>query len=192
MRIAAKVTAKFAVLSIVFGALSAPLVAQATEPDAVTMKFGERRAYFKDWLAACRPGGYCSALAYVGVSPDGQFADYIIRVEQTQAGADYGIIFIPVKIIPDKEPPLLIQVDDREIAVLEPGDDNGLTREPDDALNEYRFAQSRANLEILPAMKRGRFMTVLFKDNEGLPTAQTFSLRGLVAALAWFGTGRMN
>lgn len=188
MRIAALLAAVLLALS----ALPAPVAAQSAEPDAVTMKFGERRAYFKDWLAACRPGGYCSALAYVGVDPTGDFADYIIRVEQAQAGADYGVIFIPVKIIPDKEPPLLVKVDGREVAVLEPGDDRGLTREPGDALNEYRFAQSRANLEILPAMKRGRFMTILFKDNEGLPTAQTFSLRGLTAALAWFEKGRMK
>lgn len=171
---------------------AAPVAAQTVEPDAVTMKFGERRAYFKDWLAACRPGGYCSALAYVGVDPTGDFADYIIRVEQPSAGADYGVIFTAVETIPETDPPLLVKIDDREIAVLTPGDDQGLTREPDDALNEYRFAQSRALRTILPAMKRGRFMTVLFKDDEDLPRAPRFSLRGLTAALAWFEAGRMR
>ncbi len=32
--------------------------------------FGEKRAYFKDWLTACRPTtGYCSATTYINPNP---------------------------------------------------------------------------------------------------------------------------
>ena len=123
---------RFAVLA--FAALTtmtgvAPF-AKAQEPDLVDTRYGEQRAFFRDWLAACRPDGYCSALGYNGAGPDaaGVDADFILRVGSPAPGGDYEIIFTGVAAYVDATSPIRIWVDGREVARLEPGGDAGQDR----------------------------------------------------------------
>ncbi|MEO1122190.1 MAG: hypothetical protein AAFW88_13170, partial [Pseudomonadota bacterium] len=59
----------------------------AREPDLIYERYGERRAVFQDWLAACRPGGYCSVLAYNGVGPEAVGVDaHAARLEAVVVG----------------------------------------------------------------------------------------------------------
>lgn len=158
-------------------------------PDLVTMKYGERRAYFSDWLASCRPGGYCSALAYVGAR--GDFYDYAIRVGSPAPGLDYEILLTAVETFLSETATISVAIDRIYDDSFAAGADLGWHREPGDAVNEHRFAQSPANLALLPAMKRGYRMRVRWTDADGGAQAQTFSLIGLRAALSWIEANRM-
>lgn len=180
---------------IAMAASSAPVQAQSAgiAPTLVGSKYGERRAYFRDWLAACRPGGYCSALTYDGA--EGDFFDYSVRVGSAEPGLDYEVVFTAVERFADPATAFDVAIDGAPLASLAAGDDAGWGQEPGDALNEHRFTQARSNLEILPAMRDGVRMAVTFRP-DGAPDAEretiAFSLMGLQAALAWIERNRME
>ncbi|MEL6280705.1 MAG: hypothetical protein AAFR28_17745 [Pseudomonadota bacterium] len=164
----------------------------AREPDLIYERYGERRAVFQDWLAACRPGGYCSVLAYNGVGPEavGVDANYIIRVSSGAPGLGYDVVFTGVAAMVSEESDILVTVDDEEIAYLIPGENLGWARQPDGGVNDYLFSQSVANVAIVPAMRDGGRMSLAFRDLDGAPRLVGFSLIGLSAALNWIETNR--
>lgn len=178
-------------LLAVLAAFPGPLLADsagAPRPDAETTKYGERRAYFRDWLAACRPGGYCSVLSYVGSR--GHLADYVLRVERPASGDSPGVIYTPVAIMPADNQTLLVTIDGDAPVLLDADDAQGWRRREGDAVNELRFSPARAE-SLLPVMRDGRFMTISFTEESGREVAPRFSLRGLTAALAWIETARL-
>lgn len=170
-------------------------VATVTSPSTASAQAsnrieGEKRAYFRDWLAACRPGGYCSTLAYV--NPDSWRADHWLRVGSVASGADYEILFVGVAAHPSDQAVLEFRVDGKSVARLEPQADLGWSREPEDALNEFRVSQSVANLTLLPAMRRGARITIFVTEPGEKPAAfAEFSLMGLSAALRWMERRRL-
>ena len=153
---------------------------------------GEKRAYFRDWLAACRPDGYCSTLSYV--NPDDWRADHWLRVGSAATGLDYEIIYVGVARAPSDQAALEFWVDGERIARLEPMADLGWVREPGDAVNEFRVSQSVANLTLLPAMRRGaRIRVRAVEPGAAEPeTYAEFSLMGLGKALRWLDRNRME
>ncbi len=162
-------------------------------PDVVTMKYGERRAYFDDILAACRPGGYCSAITYVGAR--GDFYDYAVRVGSPAAGSPYEVIFTAVaEYVPDNGP-IAVSVDNLVSNAFPARTALGWNTEQGKGVNEHVFAETLANSSLLPAMKRGYWMIVSFPRGDGVDAvninSQRFSLRGLSAALNWIERNRM-
>ena len=152
---------------------------------------GERRAYFQDWLAACRPGGYCSTLAYVNA--DDGWAEHWLRVGAAAEGLDYEVIYVGVAAAPSDAAVLELAVDGRVAARLEPMADLGWGREPGDSINQFRVSQSVANLTLLPAMRRGAALTVTAIEPGGARKRYaTFSLDGLPEALRWLDRGRLD
>lgn len=186
---AIRLAAAFATL---LGGAAALSTAPAAAQTGLHQKYGETRAYFRDVLAACRPGGYCSVLSYNGAGPDaaGVDADYIFRVGSAATGLDYELIFTGVASYVAEESPITVIIDGRKIAVLEPGADLGWS--VSQSVNEYGFSQSVGNLTVLPAMKAGRFMTLAFRDQQGRDRSVRFSLRGVTAALRWIERARLR
>ncbi|MCI4660261.1 MAG: hypothetical protein MRY63_00350 [Neomegalonema sp.] len=163
-------------------------------PDLEYTRYGEHRAYYRDWLAACRASGYCSVLAYDGAGPDaaGVDADYILRVASAREGVDYALIFTGVEAFPAADAPIEMRIDGRKISTFAAGADAGWVLEPGGAVNEALFGQSISNLEVIPAMKAGARLSLRFVDEGGTARDVTFSLMGLTDALIWIEGNRMR
>ncbi|MEO1328501.1 MAG: hypothetical protein AAFW46_02465 [Pseudomonadota bacterium] len=151
-------------------------------PDLVGSKYGERRAYFSDWLASCRPDGSCHALTYIGA--EGDFFDHAVRVSVPRAGADMALVIAGPRADAGSAT-IALRVDGGPTHRLPPGEDLGWANAPGDAANEFRISQSKANLSVIPEMKAGRFLTARWAMDEREIDRLQFSLRGLTAALAW-------
>lgn len=163
-------------------------------PDLVTEKYGERRAYFGPVLASCRPGGYCSALTYVGAR--GDFYDYAVRVGSPAPGAPYEVVFTAVEeYVPDNGP-ITVSVDNLYQMTFPAHEAGGWTTEQGKGVNEHVFAAAAANSALLPAMKRGYRMRVSFPRGDGVDAininSHNFSLAGLSAALVWIEGNRLR
>ena len=128
------------------------------EPDRVLTKYGEDRAYYRDWLGACRPDGYCSANIYVAF--DGNPIAYHVRVGREMFGMDYHLIFTSAAAMADGVNPIVFTIDSETEFVLAANADDGWMIEPDRSVNEYVVGQSSANQVILPAMKAGSRLSV--------------------------------
>ncbi|MEO1292101.1 MAG: hypothetical protein AAFV62_04605 [Pseudomonadota bacterium] len=176
--------------------LLAVLPARAEEdpvPDLEYQLYGESRAFFDAWLAACRPGGYCSVLTYNGAGPDaaGVDADYILRVGSEVRGIDYQLTFTGVAAYVGDTSPITTVIDATRTHVFEPDADLGWYAEPDGGVNDYRLSQSVINLQTLPQMKRSEQINVSFLDNRGQSRVVPFSLVGLTKALTWIEQNRL-
>jgi hypothetical protein len=155
---------------------------KASKPDLVTTKFGEDRAYFRDWLGACRKDGYCSANIYVA-SSDNPIA-YHVRVGRALFGMDYELKFVMAEHMLAPNSPLTLTVDGKPLATLKSGDDMGWYLVGNVA-NEYVVGTSRANLELIPALIAGSRLHLEWQDQQGQPSQQSYSLLGLTRALCW-------
>ncbi|HAT85866.1 MAG TPA: hypothetical protein DCS30_07920 [Rhizobiales bacterium] len=155
---------------------------KASKADLITTKFGEDRAYFRDWLGACRQDGYCSANIYVA-SSDNPIA-YHVRIGRAHFGMDYELKFVMAEHMLAPNSPLALAVDGKKLAKLEAGDDMGWYLE-DNVANEYVVGTSRANLELIPALIAGSRLHLEWQDQQGQPSQQSYSLIGLTRALCW-------
>ena len=155
-----------------------------TEPDRIATKFGEKRAYYRDWLAACRQDGYCSANAYLP-SKTGAVFGYQVRIGRDAMGLDYELILTAVDHMMDAQSSITLAFDGDPTAKLDARADDGWTVDADRSVNEYIIGQSRANLELIPAMLAGSRMQVGWQDQAGESRRAEISLMGLTAALCW-------
>src|SRR5688572_18279028 len=79
---------------------------------AVAQEHGETRQYFKDWLAACRADGYCSATAYQNPGPgNGTVADYALRVGRHAEGTYWEISLATIATMARADQPFEVGVD---------------------------------------------------------------------------------
>ncbi|MGD1935787.1 MAG: hypothetical protein ACFB0Z_15025 [Candidatus Phaeomarinobacter sp.] len=162
----------------------------APVPDSITTKYGETRAYFRDWLAVCTPGeDECRAVGYAGKV--GHVGDYQFYVRSGLVGLDYEMQFVPVAVMADTSSPMEISVDGEALGSFEFGADDGYYRNGN-VVNEFTFGQSRSNLDMLPAMKAGSTMVVRFTDEHGETGNVQFSLFGLTNALRWMDAYRQS
>jgi len=140
----------------------------------------ETRAYFKDWLAACRDDGYCSATAYDNPNPpSGIVADYILRVGRADQGVYWEISVSTVASMPGDFPEFQVKVDDRSFSFQPPFDVRAYG-----AINDFYFQNDEAQ-KLLDAMGPGHELSVSFTDDKGTQQTAHFSLDGLNAALLW-------
>lgn len=167
--------------------------AQSDAPALVHERFGETRAYFDDFLAACRPGGYCSALAYNGVGPDaaGVDADYILRVASPTPGAALTVEFTGVESWFADDATVTLVIDDEEVAQLRSHGPVSWSRF-ENIVNEYVFSPDAAGGELAELMKGGDRMRIRFEDRDGVERDVGFSLIGLTRALDWIETARLD
>lgn len=173
---------------------TAPLQAQdfnsAPVPNSITTKYGETRAYFRDWLAVCKPGeDACRAVGYAGKV--GHVGDYQFYVRSGVVGLDYQMQFVPIAVMADTSMPMEIIIDDESLGTFEFGADDGYYRDGN-VVNEFTFGQSRSNLDMLPAMQAGSTMVVRFTDETGETGNVQFSLFGLTNALRWMDAYRQS
>ena len=154
------------------------------EPDRTLSKYGEARAYYRDWLAACRPDGYCSVNAYLP-SETGAVFGYQVRIGRAVKGLDYELILTAVDHMMAPQSSITLAIDDEPAQILDAGADDGWFTDADRSVNEYVIGQSRANLAIIPAMLAGSRMLVGWEDQAGQNRGATVSLMGLTAALCW-------
>ncbi|CDO60096.1 hypothetical protein BN1012_Phect1883 [Candidatus Phaeomarinobacter ectocarpi] len=175
-------------------AFMAPAHAQgfnsAPVPNSITTKYGETRAYFRDWLAVCKPGeDACRAVGYAGKV--GHVGDYQFYVRSGTVGLDYQMQFVPIAVMADTSMPMEIIIDGESLGTFEFGADDGYYREGN-VVNEFTFGQSRSNLDMLPAMQAGSSMVVRFTDENGETGNVQFSLFGLTNALRWMDAYRQS
>lgn len=162
----------------------------APVPNSITTKYGETRAYFRDWLAVCKPGeDACRAVGYAGKV--GHVGDYQFFVHSGTVGLDYQMQFVPVAVMADTSMPMEIIIDDESLGTFEFGADDGYYRDGN-VVNEFTFGQSRSNLDMLPAMQAGSTMVVRFTDENGETGNVQFSLFGLTNALRWMDAYRQS
>lgn len=160
----------------------------APVPDRLTTKYGETRAYFRDWLAVCTPGeDACRSVAYAGKV--GHVGDYQLYIRSGMPGMDYELVFVPITVMADTAQPMELSVDGEVLGTFEYGDDAGYYRDGN-VMNEFTFGQSRANLDVLPQMLAGSTVTVRFTDDTGETGNVQFSLFGLTNALRWMDAFR--
>ncbi len=74
---------------------------------------GEKRKYFRDWLAACRGNGYCSGTAYVRPGTDAHGEAYVLRVGRKVGSASaWNISFTAIDHMPKPGTEVTFKVDD--------------------------------------------------------------------------------
>ncbi len=139
----------------------------------------ETRRYFGDWLGACRPDGYCSAISYVNPNADGRAADYWFRIGRHAEGLYWEISFTPIVVMAAPTAPFTLSVD---------GTPEAFTGASEVAaygsINDFFLLGKKAQA-VMDRLMPGKSLQVAFTDEAGVPTTTRFSLNGLTAALIW-------
>lgn len=140
----------------------------------------ETRHYFKDWLAACRSNGYCSATAYDNPGTDGRVADNVLRIGRHPNGRGWEISFSGVKTLPDSWEDVSFAVDGQSFTLQSPHGFGAY-----DAVNDFYVTDETIAQPLLDALIAGTQASVSFTGNDGSAQTAPFSLSGLSAALLW-------
>ena len=140
---------------------------------------GEARRYFRDWLAACRADGYCSATAYQNPNPgNGTVADYILRIGRHAEGTYWEASFTTVATMADPAVTVSVGVDGAW-EDFEKGD-----VAPYGSVNEFFLLGPKAQA-VMDRLAPGSEITIEFTDTDGGRQQAMFSLSGLTASLIW-------
>ncbi|WP_299343956.1 DUF1176 domain-containing protein [uncultured Maritalea sp.] len=150
------------------------LPAQAQTP-------GEKRAYFKDWLAACKTDtGYCSAISYINPNPgNGAVADHWLRVGRNKSNDKWEISITPILTMPSNTTTFYFWVGEESFWFTK--GDSALAY---GAINDIFLLNNDAT-KLLSAMLAGNRLKASFDDQQGRRVDIEFSLSGLTAALLW-------
>lgn len=140
---------------------------------------GENRHFFKDWLAACRSDGYCSALAYVNPHADGTDADYILRVGRHAEQTYWELSVTTVATQGDAAKDFVVGVDGLSQTFAGPEQVGAY-----DAINDF-FLLGDGAQTVMDRLAPGKRLSVSFTDDTGASRSAAFSLAGLSAALLW-------
>lgn len=157
------------------------LLAFLTAAPANAQNFGEKREYFKDWLAACRPTtGYCSAITYINPNPgNGAVADHWLRIGRHKDGAKWEISFTPITVAPNNSTTFYFWIGEDSFWFTK-----GSGALAYGAINDI-FLIGEDATKMLTAMLAGNKMTSSFDDMSGQRIDIDFSLSGLTASLLW-------
>lgn len=140
---------------------------------------GEARRYFRDWLAACRDDGYCSALAYVNPNADQADADYVLRVGRHGEQTYWEVSLSTVAAQGDPWKDFVVTIDGASQTFSGPEQVGAYA-----AINDFFFLGSGAQA-VMDRLAPGRRLSVAFTDESGDARSAQFSLSGLSAALLW-------
>lgn len=147
---------------------------------ASAQPFGEKRVYFKDWLAACRPTtGYCSATTYINPNPpSGAVADYILRVGREKSADSWEISLSTVVTMPTDTSFIVIEDEPNTLYFNRPNSFAAFG-----AINDFYFLGNEAR-RLLEKMLANNELTLTYDAVSGRETLN-FSLRGLTASMFW-------
>lgn len=142
----------------------------------------ETRAYFTDWLAACRPTEplFCSINTYLHNKDAPAGFDYQLRLARPAPGAPLELSLIAVDRFVTTSKEMIFDIPGLANLVVTPE-----KLSTPEAVNDYVIEDPAILQELIPAMKRGYFLTIRFTDGEGHPASIRFSLMGFTAALAF-------
>lgn len=126
----------------------------------ISERFAERREVFRDWLAACRPGGAC-VLTTLGDDPAGEPNGDLLRIESDAAGAPLRIIFLARARAVAQDSPIRAEIDARAPLTLEPFARRGWWRFPEDPPAASRLTRAP---NLLPRMRAGARLALLYRD----------------------------
>jgi hypothetical protein len=147
---------------------------------AIAQSGGETRQYFKDWLAACRADGYCSATAYQNPNPgNGTVADYIVRIGRHAEGTYWEVSFTTVAAMADETQPFEVFVDDAGQTFHGPNEIAAYG-----AVNDFFLLGPKAQT-TMDGLAPGSELAIAFEDTDGNRQQAVFSLSGLTASLIW-------
>jgi len=157
------------------------IMAFLTVSTANAETFGEKREYFKDWLAACRPNtNYCSAITYINPNPgNGAVADHWLRVGRHQDGVKWEISITPIVSMPSDTTTFYFWIDEESFWFTKGG-----TALAYGAVNDIFLTGGDAT-PLLAAMLNGSTLKSSFDSRDGVRIDIDFSLSGLTAALLW-------
>jgi len=141
----------------------------------------ETRAYFKDWLAACRPNtNYCSAISYINPNPgNGAVADHWLRIGRHQDGAAWEISITPIISMPSNTTTFYFWIGEDSFWFTK-----GDTALAYGAINDVFLTGANAT-QMLTSMLAGSAMEASFEDETNQTLNIKFSLSGLTAAMLW-------
>lgn len=157
------------------------IMALLTITSAQAQNSGEKREYFKDWLAACRPDtGYCSAISYINPNPgNGSVADHWLRIGRHKDGAKWEISLTPIKSMPSNTTTFYFWIGEDSFWFTKGG--SALAH---GAVNDIFMTGDDAT-KMLGAMLAGSNMSGSFDSDQGETVNVEFSLSGLTASMLW-------
>ncbi len=165
------------ILLIILTLFSAPASAQT---------FGETRQYFGDWLAACRPSGYCSATAYDNphalqgdVANRNGTADNILRLGRHEKSTYWEISLTTIEAMPGEYSDIVFDIDGTITSFAQ---DFGYGAYS--AINDFFFVSSDAQT-LIDQMVASNTAGAFFQGQDNTEIEAKFSLLGLSAALLW-------
>lgn len=148
--------------------------------------FGETREYFSDWLAACRPNGYCSATTYVNPrlldtkdTNANTAADYVLRVGRHETGTYWEISLTTIAAMPAEYANIVIDIEGAQTTF-----NSRFGYGAYSSVNDFFFLSTNAQ-QILDQMVAGNRAIFEFEGEDSLPKTANFSLSGLSASLIW-------
>jgi hypothetical protein len=147
---------------------------------ALAQEHGEVRVYLKDWLAACRADGYCSATAYQNPNPgDGRVADYVLRIGRHARETYWEVSLTTIAAMADPSALLSAAVDGAAV-VFEGPDEIAAYG----SVNDF-FLLGPGAQEVMDRLVLGQEVVFEFTDTDAASRRAAFSLSGLAAALIW-------
>jgi len=158
--------------------LAALLLIFSAAPSALAQQ-AESRRYFGDWLAACRPDGYCSTVSYVNPNADGRAADHWFRIGRHAQGTYWELSFTPIVVMADPAAPFTLSVDGTAETFVGPDEVAAYA-----AINDFFLLGKKAQ-SLMDRLMPGTSLQVSFTADTGIETTTAFSLKGLTAALIW-------
>jgi hypothetical protein len=140
----------------------------------------QARKYFGDWLVACQPDGYCSAVSYVNPNPGGgRVADYWFRIGRHAQESYWELSFTPIVREAEWNQPVTVTVDGQTETFV--GYDEIA---PFGAVNDLFLLGKKAQ-RVMDRLMPGTTLEVGFTDRDGEARLAAFSLDGLTASLIW-------
>ncbi len=147
--------------------------------------FCEDRAYFKDFLVACRAqrrdgSRFCSANTYVHNASAPAGFDYQLRVSRDRISAPLRISMIAVDNMMSRKDTVDVHVDGIRQILLAPDE-----IETPDSINEYFIGPQDLTDGLIDGMKAGSSIRFDYTNEAGEDVSVSFSLSGLTASLLW-------
>ncbi|WP_420559319.1 hypothetical protein [Tepidicaulis sp.] len=154
----------------------------AMAADCSKAPFCETRAYFTDWLAACRPGEprYCSVNTYVHNQSAPAGIDYQLRVARPDPQSPLNVSLIAVERFATTSKEMIFDIPGEANLVVAPE-----KLSTPESVNEYVVKDPAIVAELVDAMKKGYTLAIRFTDEDGNPASAHFSLMGFTLALSF-------
>lgn len=141
-------------------------------------RFGETRARFGAVLAACRPGGYCSAVSTIASEGGAAYAQQL-RIARPRPGADHQVELTAVEPLPNRSTRGM-----RLTFLGQPMNLQRIARLTANSANAFRITDDIAAKSIVSNARRQSVVRWTYASSNSTTDAY-FSLVGMNRALNW-------